>query len=131
MAEDSLGFRVLGPLDVRRGGRSVAPAGVRRRSLLALLLLNAGQVVPVERLIDGIWGHQPPSTAIGLVQTYVSLWRRVLGEGARPDEPERLVREGHGYRLIVRAQELDVAIARDLADRGRTALSARDYVQAR
>ena len=130
MAEDSLGFRVLGPLDVRRGGRSVAPAGVRRRSLLALLLLNAGQVVPVERLIDGIWGHQPPSTAIGLVQTYVSLWRRVLGEGARPDEPERLVREGHGYRLIVRAQELDVAIARDLADRGRTALSARDYVQA-
>ena len=130
MAEDSLEFRVLGPLDVRRGGRSVAPAGVRRRSLLAMLLLEAGQVVPVERLIDGIWGYQPPSSAIGLVQTYVSLWRRVLGEGASPDEPERLVREGHGYRLIVRAQELDVAIARDLADRGRTALSARDYVQA-
>ncbi len=130
MAEDSLEFRVLGPLDVRRGGRSVAPAGVRRRSLLAMLLLEAGQVVPVERLIDGIWGYQPPTSAIGLVQTYVSLWRRVLGEAASPDEPERLVREGHGYRLIVRPQELDVAIARDLADRGRAALSAREYVQA-
>ena len=93
MAEDSLEFRVLGPLDVRRGARSVAPAGARRRSLLAMLLLDAGRVVPVERLVDGIWGYRPPSTAIGLVQTYVSLWRRVLGEGASPDEPERLVRE--------------------------------------
>lgn len=130
MAEDSLEFRVLGPLDVRRGTRPVAPAGARRRSLLAMLLLDAGQVVPVERLIDGIWGDQPPSTAIGLVQTYVSLWRRVLGEGVSPDEPERLVREGHGYSLIVRPKELDVAIARDLADRGRVALSARDYTQA-
>ena len=130
MAGGSLAFRVLGPLDVRRGGKPVAPAGARRRCLLAMLLLDAGQVVPVERLIDGIWGHQPPSTAIGLVQTYVSLWRRVLAEGASPDEPERLLREGHGYRLIVRAQELDLAIARDLADRGRAALSARDYVQA-
>jgi len=130
MAGGSLEFRVLGPLDVRRGGRSVAPAGARRRCLLAMLLLDAGQVVPVERLIDGIWGHQPPSTAIGLVQTYVSLWRRVLGEGASPDEPDRLLREGHGYRLIVRALELDVAIARNLADRGRAALAARDYVQA-
>ncbi|MGE5720319.1 MAG: BTAD domain-containing putative transcriptional regulator, partial [Nocardioidaceae bacterium] len=130
MAEDSLEIRVLGPLDVRRGARPVAPAGVRRRTLLALLLLDAGQVVPVERLVDGIWGYQPPSTALGLVQTYVSLWRRVLGEGAGPDEPERLVREGRGYRLVVRPHELDVAIARGLADRGRAALSARDYVQA-
>lgn len=130
MAGGSLEFRVLGPLDVRRGGRPVAPAGARRRCLLAMLLLDAGQVVPVDRLIDGIWGHQPPSTAIGLVQTYVSLWRRVLPEGASPDEPDRLLREGHGYRLIVRDQELDLAIARDLADRGRAALSARDYAHA-
>jgi predicted ATPase/DNA-binding SARP family transcriptional activator len=130
MAEDSLEFRVLGPLDVRRDGRSVAPAGARRRSLLAMLLLEAGQLVPVERLIDGIWGYHPPSSATGLVHTYVSLWRRVLGAGASPDEPERLVREGHGYRLIVRTEELDVAMARDLADLGRAALSARDYVRA-
>ena len=111
-------------------GKSVAPAGVRRRSLLAILLLEAGQVVPVERLVDGIWGSRPPSSAIGLVHTYVSLWRRVLGKGSSPDEPERLVRQGHGYRLIVRAQELDVATARDLTDLGRAALSARDYVRA-
>ena len=78
MAEDSLEFRVLGPLDVRRGGRSVAPAGVRRRSLLALLLLEAGQLVPVEHLIDGIWGHQPPSTAIGLEIGRASCRERVL-----------------------------------------------------
>ncbi|HSE07246.1 MAG TPA: BTAD domain-containing putative transcriptional regulator [Nocardioidaceae bacterium] len=130
MAGGSLEFRVLGPLDVRRGGKPVAPAGARRRCLLAMLLLDAGRVVPVERLIDGIWGNEPPSTAIGLVQTYVSLWRRVLGEGAGPDEPERLLREGHGYRLVVRAQELDLARVRDLSDRGRTALSARDYVRA-
>ena len=130
MAEDSLEFRVLGPLDVRRGARPVAPAGARRRSLIALLLLDAGQVVPVERLVDGIWGPQPPVTALGLVQTYVSLWRRVLAEGASADEPERLVREGRGYRLVVRPQELDVATARDLADRGRAALAGRDYVLA-
>ena len=59
MAGGSLEFRVLGPLDVRRGGRSVAPAGARRRCLLAMLLLDADQVVPVERLIDGVWGESP------------------------------------------------------------------------
>lgn len=130
MARHSLEFRVLGPLDVQRDGRSVAPAGSRRRSLLAMLLLDAGRVVPVERLIDGIWGEEPPSTATGLVQTYVSLWRGVLDQGASPDEPERLVREGRGYRFVVQAGELDVARVRELADRGRAALSARDDVRA-
>lgn len=130
MVDTALGLRVLGPLEVLRGGRSIAPAGVRRRSLLALLLLEAGHVVSVERLVDGIWGEQPPAQATGLVQTYVSLWRGVLREGAVADEPERLVREGRGYRVVVLPGELDLEVARGMAEGGRAALAADDGVRA-
>ena len=61
-------FRILGSMEVLDGGRRVdLPAG-RGRALLALLVLHAGEVVSAERLIDELWGENPPPTAGNLVR---------------------------------------------------------------
>jgi hypothetical protein len=72
-------FRVLGPLEVREGDRSLPLGGAKQRALLALLVLNAHRVVSRERLIDELWGDDPPETAVASVQVYVSRLRKLLG----------------------------------------------------
>jgi DNA-binding SARP family transcriptional activator len=66
-------FRLLGPLELIDGGGPAIelPAG-KSRTLLALLLLEAGRVVSVDRIIDALWGERPPATAAKVVQGHVS-----------------------------------------------------------
>lgn len=75
-------FRLLGPLEVAEDGRLLALGGVKQRSLLALLLLHAGQVVSTDRLTAELWGDAPPATAAKSIQVYVSRLRRALGPGS-------------------------------------------------
>jgi DNA-binding winged helix-turn-helix (wHTH) protein len=75
-------FRILGPLEVERDGRAVLLGGRRERAILAILLLNVGEVVSVERLIDGLWGEARPSSAKHMVHEYVSRLRTALVEVA-------------------------------------------------
>ena len=56
-------FRVLGPLDVVEDGRSLVLGGPKQRAVLALLLLQPNRPVSKDRLIDVIWGEQPPASA--------------------------------------------------------------------
>ncbi|MFF2570365.1 BTAD domain-containing putative transcriptional regulator [Streptomyces sp. NPDC058084] len=103
-------FRVLGPLTV---AGAPAPGGPRVQALLTLLLLDAGRTVTAERLVDGLYGDEPPAGAANALQSQVSRLRRVLPDGvavehspagyrltgAGPDDVdalrfERLVREG-------------------------------------
>ena len=63
MANGEVEFRVLGPLEVASGGEPLALGGAKQRAVLAVLLLRAGEVVPVERLIDEVWGNDPPPSA--------------------------------------------------------------------
>jgi DNA-binding SARP family transcriptional activator len=72
-------FALLGPLEVRSDGREVAVGRGKQRALLALLLLNAGRVVSAERLIDELWGEDPPATVATALQVYVSRLRTTLG----------------------------------------------------
>ena len=58
-----LEFSVLGPLEVRADGQPLALGGAKRRALLALLLVRANEVVSTDRLIDELWGENPPETA--------------------------------------------------------------------
>ena len=94
-------FRVLGSLEVRRGGQTVAIGGQRQRALLALLLLNANRVVPTERLVDQLWGEHPPPTAITSLQNGIGQLRKALGA-------ERLETRPPGYLIVVRPEELDL-----------------------
>jgi DNA-binding SARP family transcriptional activator len=95
-------FRVLGPLEVTRGDRAVALGGAKQRSLLAMLLLHANQVVSRDRLIDALWGAHPPLTCNKSVQVYVSRLRKAIGD-------DRLVTQPPGYLLYVEASEFDLA----------------------
>ena len=81
--------------------RPLVLGGRKQRSLLAVLLLHANDVVSTERLIDEPWGESPPATVTKSVQVYVSRLRKQLGEG-------RLLTRTPGYVLRVDASELDV-----------------------
>src|SRR3954469_10926210 len=70
---------VLGPISVVGPHGAVDAGGNKPRLLLALLVANAGSVVSTERLIDGLWGDEPPPTARKTVQVHVSNLRRSLG----------------------------------------------------
>jgi len=67
--------RVFGGLEASVEGRPVPLGASKPRALFAMLALNAGSVVSVDRLIDGLWGEVPPVTATKLVQVYVSRLR--------------------------------------------------------
>jgi Transcriptional regulatory protein, C terminal len=73
---------ILGPLEVRVAGRPFPVPGARQRALLAALLLRRGHVVPVERLVDEIFGEAPPREARNALQTYVTRLRQALGPAA-------------------------------------------------
>jgi DNA-binding SARP family transcriptional activator len=114
-------YRILGPLEVAEDDREVGLGRGRQRSLLAVLLLHANEVVPTERLVDELWGEAPPPTASKTVQVYISQLRKSLRNGAREDP---LLTRGSGYVLRVEPGALDLhRFERALAD-GRRALDA-------
>ena len=100
--QGQMDFRLLGPLEVRGDdGRPLPLGGAKQRALLAFLLLNANRVAPRDRLIDELWGDDPPSNAVTSVQVYVSRLRKLLPDG-------RLETRAPGYRLHVEQDELDL-----------------------
>ena len=76
-----MGFRILGPLEVVGDGKPLVLGAVQQRALLAVLALHRGEVVPIDRLIDELWGERNPATAAKMVQVYVSHLRKGLGAG--------------------------------------------------
>jgi len=72
-------FRILGPLEVFDNGRKLELSGERPRALLAILLLRRGEVVTADRLIEELYGEQPPATAIKSLQVHMSRLRKALG----------------------------------------------------
>jgi DNA-binding SARP family transcriptional activator len=95
-----LEFRILGPLEVLTEGESIALGGRRQRALLAALLLDAGRVVSTDRLLNDLWGEQPPRTAATSLHNLVSQLRKQLGV-------DTLVTRSPGYVLKVGADQID------------------------
>ncbi len=93
-------FRILGPLEVLLDGRVVPLGGQRQRSLLAVLLVHHGQVVPTERLVDLLWGEHAPRTATTSLQNGISQLRRELGADVIETRPP-------GYVLGVDREAID------------------------
>jgi DNA-binding SARP family transcriptional activator len=105
-------FRILGPLEVSDETGPLLLGGLKQRAVLAVLLLDAGRVVSVDRLIDALWGEQPPRTAATSLQNFISALRKVLG-------PEVLERKSPGYRLNAKPGELDLDRFRNLVEQAR------------
>jgi len=107
-------FRLLGPLEVLVDGTPLRIAAPKPRALLALLLLNRNRVVPTDRLVDELWGDEPPARATKALQVYVSQLRKALG-------PDRLLTRAPGYELRVAEGELDLDRFEALAAEARAA----------
>jgi predicted ATPase/DNA-binding SARP family transcriptional activator len=110
-------FRILGPIEAIVDGRPAALGAPKQRALLALLLVDRRRVVTAEQLIDGLWGEDPPASAMQSLQVYVHGLRRALGAG-------RIATSGRGYRAVVDEEELDLDRFERSLDRGRAALEA-------
>ena len=94
-------FRLLGPVEATEDGEPVAlPAG-KPRAVLARLLLDATRIVPMEALVDSLWGDRPPASANKLVQAYVSQLRKALG-------PDAIETRAPGYAVRLAGDDLDV-----------------------
>ena len=121
----TLELRILGPLEVSDETGHVALGGPKQRGLLAILVLQAGHVVPTERLIDLLWGEEAPKTATASLQNAVGRLRRALGADV-------LVTHAPGYVLKVEPDQIDARrFERALADARRLpAEERRDRLQA-
>jgi predicted ATPase/DNA-binding SARP family transcriptional activator len=114
-----LRINLLGPLEVAdETGRPVEVGGARLRTLLILLALDPGRVVTAERLIDGVWGDDPPSGAPNALQSLISRLRRALPGLPIESHPS-------GYRLVLGdpAGTVDVVEFDRLAARGQSLLA--------
>jgi predicted ATPase/DNA-binding SARP family transcriptional activator len=103
LVESSVDIRVLGPLEVFLEGRLVEVRGRRERAVLALLAVEVGRPVAVQRLGELLWGDDPPRSADKTLQTFVSRLRHVLG-----DVPDRLVRRERSYLLDLPTDATDL-----------------------
>ncbi|ACZ89946.1 BTAD domain-containing putative transcriptional regulator [Streptosporangium roseum] len=116
---------VLGAMEVRdTAGDPIAVGGTQVRALLAMLAFDAGRVVTAERLIDGLYGEEPPGNAANALQSQVSRLRRLLGRGGAVEFHPA------GYRLAVRPEDVDAHRFERLALEGRRALAAGDRPRA-
>jgi DNA-binding SARP family transcriptional activator len=119
--DSSNGFRIelLGTVEARVDGRTVALGGQRPRALLAILALMAGRVVAIDQLIDELWGEQPPVRARDSLQMHVSRLRKGLTDAG--EDGGRLVSHAGGYLLEVRPGECDIDRWQQAVDRARRA----------
>lgn len=135
-------FRLLGPLRLWNGSAWTPVQAAQQRVVLAILAIEAGQVVATDRLIDELWGDQPPRAAASVVRGYVMRLRRQLGgENGGKDSGKNggagkngkdgpLLTAASGYQLMVDPDEIDVSLFDGLVAEGRRAISCGDHESA-
>lgn len=102
-------FEVLGPMRGRLGDAELDLGSPQQRAVLAMLLLARGRQVPVERLVDGLWGERgAPRAAAGTVRTYVSRLRRLLNAHAAERHGCGISLAGDGYALRLGSATFDL-----------------------
>ncbi|WP_433230218.1 BTAD domain-containing putative transcriptional regulator [Actinomadura formosensis] len=105
-------FRVLGPLEVTdAAGTPIVVGSGKLRALLTLLIADAGRVVSVDRLVDRLWSGDPPASAVGTLQVYVSQARRLLDPSRRTRTATgAIVTRPPGYLLDAADGEVDTGL---------------------
>ena len=118
-------YSLLGPLQTADdAGDPVVVSGRQLRLVLTVLLVSVGRRVTAEALIDAVWGDEPPATAAGTLQSYISRLRTHLGAGT-------VVWDDAGYRLDIDPDDVVHLRFEALADRGRELLDTGDAGAAR
>ena len=124
-------FRILGPLEVVAESGPLRLGGPKQRAVLAILLLNANHVVPVDRLADELYGDAIPASALTQIQAQVSHLRRLLD----PDLPAGAVgslieTRPRGYLIRLRAEQVDLRRFERLTAEASDASARHDFAAA-
>ena len=114
---DAIDFRLLGPVRALRAGATVPVGGLRRRAVLAMLVLDANRIVSTGRLIEGVWGQDPPTTVGTALQGHVSQLRRELGKDVIVTRPP-------GYMIVTDPEAVDVVRCERSLEQARRELAA-------
>ncbi|MFI9722222.1 BTAD domain-containing putative transcriptional regulator [Streptomyces sp. NPDC052396] len=109
-------YSVLGAVEARLGGTPLALGSPQQRTVLAMLLLRRDAAVGLDELIDGLWGEEPPRSAVGTVRMYIHRLRRVLGP--------RIATHGQAYTLHLAQGALDLDEFQEQAARARARAAA-------
>ncbi|MFC9506807.1 BTAD domain-containing putative transcriptional regulator [Streptomyces sp. NPDC057002] len=124
-------FRLLGTVEAHLSAGPADLGHAKQRCVLAVLLCDAGRVVSAERLIDRVWGENPPGSVRNILSGYVGRLRAALRSAGASGV--RLTRSSGGYLLDVAPESVDVhrfrrlvAEARHTADTGQAAELLRD-----
>jgi DNA-binding SARP family transcriptional activator len=123
-------FLVLGPLEVRHDAEVLALGGPKQRSVLGMLLLEAGHLVPARRIVEHVWGEDGADGAQASLQVYVSNLRKLLREPGSTGGDDRLAYVRPGYRLRVEPGELDLEQVDDVRVQARERRAAGDLAAA-
>ncbi|MFI5062629.1 MAG: BTAD domain-containing putative transcriptional regulator [Streptosporangiales bacterium] len=116
---------MLGPLEVQVDGEWSGIGAAKWRTVLAVLLVNAPQLVSTPQLIEEVWPSNPPATATNLVSVYVHRLRKQLGDGQ-----QLLVTRSPGYQLLAAPEDIDAQRFAALVAEGRAALAGQDALRA-
>lgn len=114
-------FKLLGPFEAS-GDRVASLGGPTQRAVLAMLALAAPEVVSADRLVDGLWGENPPAKPLATLQVFVHRLRHALREAG--DHAGLLESRPPGYRLAVEVMDSDVGRFHDLLKRARRSRDA-------
>ena len=116
-------FRILGALEVSAHGAVAELGPPKQRALLAILLLHAGEIVPIDRLIDLMWGENPPRTAGHSIQIYISDLRKAI---ETLDGRRILATRPPGYQLDADPASIDAREFERLVEEGSRKLRSGD-----
>ncbi|MEU4242445.1 BTAD domain-containing putative transcriptional regulator [Actinoplanes sp. NPDC026619] len=118
-------FGVLGAVEAHLAGRQVVLGHARQRSVLAVLLVEAGRPVTVDQLVARVWGEQAPQRATGALYSYLSRLRAAVADGAEVG----IERRPGGYVLTVDPLTVDLHSFRRLVTLARAAESDRSAAE--
>lgn len=116
-------IRLLGPITVAGPNGLAELIGARQRTICAALALRVGAVVPRTRLVDALWGDDPPPTADKTLNSHIARLRRALAECGLP---EVLTTRSHGYVLHIEPTQVDVYRFEEQARAARAAAARGD-----
>lgn len=103
-AEPPPRIRLLGPIEVTGPGGHAVFTGNRQPALVGLLALGAPDTVSRTWLVDGLWGDEPPRTAVKTLHSHIARLRQALDECGLVD----LVHTNDsGYQLTIDPAAVD------------------------
>jgi DNA-binding SARP family transcriptional activator len=120
-------FRILGPIEITAGAERIDIGGTRQQTVIATLQLAANQVVPVDRLLEAVYGEDLPPTSRSQVQISISWLRRML---ARHSSTAIITTHSYGYAFETGGEQLDSVRFEELAAAGRAARDRTDLKEA-